>query len=351
MNVHVLTKLDPIDVPDNREEIRVFSTVKNEMLRLPYFLQYYRDRGVSRFFFIDNNSSDGSKDYLLEQKDCHVFFTTDSFRQSRAGSLAWENALLDQYGVGQWCLALDVDELLIYPECEKYNLKEFCAYLDAEGSEGLFTFLLDMYSDLSMDKVVYASGRPFLDICPYFDRDYEFVKRINLKGKQQFPPLEVIGGPRQRCFYPDQSNTAFLYRVYLHLKRRVFYSLVKLGLPITNKSIKSPDLFKVPLVKWAKGNAYISAAHEMRPVKLSANTGVLAHFKFFSDFHARVSKAISEGQYAGGSVEYKRYLEGLNSLSDGSFMYEGSIRYKGSRDLISRGLMIVSKEFKDKFDD
>jgi len=31
-------------------------TVRNESLRLPYFLEYYREKGVDKFLIIDNNS-------------------------------------------------------------------------------------------------------------------------------------------------------------------------------------------------------------------------------------------------------------------------------------------------------
>ena len=47
------TLVDRTDLiaPDN---ILLFSTLRNERVRLPFFLRYYRDLGVSQFLIVDN---------------------------------------------------------------------------------------------------------------------------------------------------------------------------------------------------------------------------------------------------------------------------------------------------------
>ena len=42
---------------------------RNERLRLPAFLNHYRSLGVDEFLVIDNDSSDGSTEYLAAQAD------------------------------------------------------------------------------------------------------------------------------------------------------------------------------------------------------------------------------------------------------------------------------------------
>ena len=69
-------------------------TVRDEMLRLPQNPDHHRSIGVARSFVIDNESTDGSREFLLAQPDCHVFMTHDSFR-SRMCGVNWQNALLD----------------------------------------------------------------------------------------------------------------------------------------------------------------------------------------------------------------------------------------------------------------
>ena len=70
----------------------LFSTVRNEALRLPWFLKHYRDLGVVHFLFVDNGSTDGTGDYLGGHPDVSVWRTEASYKASRFG-VDWMNAL------------------------------------------------------------------------------------------------------------------------------------------------------------------------------------------------------------------------------------------------------------------
>ncbi len=133
--------------------------VRNEATRLPHVFAHHRGLGIDRFFVVDNGSTDGSRDWLLAQPDCHVFATEDSFREAGCG-MAWINALLAFLTVGSWCLFIDADELLVYPFCETLRLSRFCAFLDATGSEGVETLMLDMYSRGPVHRAHYAADCP-----------------------------------------------------------------------------------------------------------------------------------------------------------------------------------------------
>ncbi len=45
-------------------DVLLVSTVRNEKIRLPYFLRYYRELGIDHFLIVDNDSTDGTLDYL-----------------------------------------------------------------------------------------------------------------------------------------------------------------------------------------------------------------------------------------------------------------------------------------------
>ncbi|OZA17880.1 MAG: glycosyl transferase family 2, partial [Rhodobacterales bacterium 17-64-5] len=44
------------------QPILLFATLRNERVRLPYFLQYYRKLGIDHFLLVDNGSDDGSRE-------------------------------------------------------------------------------------------------------------------------------------------------------------------------------------------------------------------------------------------------------------------------------------------------
>ncbi|MDP2923894.1 MAG: glycosyltransferase family 2 protein, partial [Candidatus Omnitrophota bacterium] len=125
-----MRKIDPNLIPDAPDEIRLFMVIRNESLRLPYLFKYYSQLGVDRFFFVDNDSSDGSASFLLSQGEhAHVFWTNDSYGKAKCG-LNWLDALLHKYGVGHWCIVGDADEHFIYPHYEEVSLKGLSIFLD-----------------------------------------------------------------------------------------------------------------------------------------------------------------------------------------------------------------------------
>ncbi len=71
-------------VSDNTNKIKArdilsFSTLYNENIRLPYFLEHYRKMGVAHFLIVDNDSDDGGREFLLEQPDVSLWHTTSSY--------------------------------------------------------------------------------------------------------------------------------------------------------------------------------------------------------------------------------------------------------------------------------
>lgn len=345
MTPHILTRLDNRFLPPVQpDEVRLFSVIRNEMLRLPDFISHYRKLGVHRFIFVDNNSSDGSKEWLLQQPDCHVFHTDAAYSAACSG-IEWTNQLLALYGTGHWCLIADADELLIYPACEQVKLPEFCRFLDEEGAETFFTFLLDMYPEGDLAEAQ-SDGRPLIEVSPFFDRDYTFVDRIHLRGPAPFPRQEVIGGPRTRCFYRDQGAHSFTRRLFMHIIERGISFLRRHSIPMPYIRLKATPLFKLPLIKWKSGLSLTASTHCLQPVPLSSVSGVLLHFKFLSDFDARVKTAVQHGQFAQNSIEYKQYLKKMEAVRH--LMYAGSLRYTSSQDVVKAGLMHSSAAY-DRF--
>ncbi len=210
------------------DEILVFSTLRNERVRLPYFLRYYRDLGVTHFLIVDNDSDDGSREYLAEQPDVSLWTTPASYKRSRFG-VDWLNWLQMKYAHGHWCLVVDPDEFFVYPFCDTRPLRALTDWLDASSIKSFSAMLLDMYPKGPFDAQTYHEGQDPFEVAPWFDSGNYTITRNSKYGN-----LWIQGGPRARMFFPDLPERA-------------------------------PALNKIPLVKWDRDYAYVSSTHMLLP--------------------------------------------------------------------------------------
>ncbi|CUH39871.1 hypothetical protein JSE7799_02599 [Jannaschia seosinensis] len=127
-------------------DILVFSTMRNEMGRLPHFLRHHRAMGVNHFLIVDNDSDDGTRDYLATQPDVSLWTTPDSYRKARFG-MDWLTVLLARYGHEHWCLTLDADELFVYAHHDVRNLHALTDWLDATDRASMGALMLDLYPE------------------------------------------------------------------------------------------------------------------------------------------------------------------------------------------------------------
>lgn len=266
-----------------RDDLLLFSTLRNEQVRLPYFLKYYRDLGIGHFLIIDNDSRDGSRDFLAAQPDVSLWHTRASYRQARFG-VDWLNGLQARFGHGHWCLVVDPDEFLIYPFCDSRPLRALTDWLDASSIKSFGAMLLDMYPKGKLDAQPYRAGQDPLDIACWFDSG-----NYTLKRNPVFRNLWIQGGPRGRVFFADQPARA-------------------------------PALNKIPLVKWDRRFAYVSSTHMLLPRGLNLvydewggnkTSGLLLHTKFLDMFGAKAREELHRNQHYAGSVEYRAYAEAL----------------------------------------
>ena len=192
-----LTRRDTRGIPGPVHEVRAFLVAQNERARLPQTLAHHRRLGVQRFFVIDNSSTDGTVDYLLTQPDTHVFVTGGGYQDARLG-IDWLEELLQDYGMDRWCLVIDADEHLVYPDCESLDIAQFCEKLKARDLNCLATLFVDLYADQAITKTTLRPGQSLTECCPYFDQT----------GYYNFSPQgsrlpRIYGGVRARLFWPD----------------------------------------------------------------------------------------------------------------------------------------------------
>jgi hypothetical protein len=266
-----------------------------------------------------------------------VFLTRNSYSEARLG-LEWQHALLDEFGVGRWCLVVDADEWFVYPGYENQSLPELAAYLQGNGAQGMFAFLLDMYGRGTVAEAISSPQHSLLDACRYFDSQYFWDSGFRIPGltRRRFPPYKVAGGPRWRLLFPA------LHRHYYILKAMwLIGGYFRVPLPVTLRP--APTLRKIPFLRWLPGTRYPNP-HETTPIKLSDVTGVLLHFKFLEDFFARLNVEVNREQHwdsvsLSWASESARCLEKLKYNPEFSFYHDGSVAYEGSEQLVRLGLM------------
>ncbi len=290
-------------------DILVFSTFRNEDVRLPYFLKYYRDLGVNHFIMVDNDSTDGGRDYLATQDDVSLWTTKAGYKRARFG-VDWLNGLQQKYGHGHWCLVVDPDELLVYPFCDTRPLRALTDWLDASSIKSFGAMLLDMYPKGRIDQTQYVKDQDPVTIASWFDAGNYSITR-----NKKFGNLWIQGGPRARVFFPDKPERA-------------------------------PALNKIPLVKWHRSYAYVSSTHNLLPRGLNLvydewggekASGVLLHTKFLDTMTVKAKEELERKQHYAASAEYKAYAAHLSDNPD--LWCRWSEKYINWRQLEILGLM------------
>lgn len=290
-------------------DILLFCTLRNERIRLPWFLKYYRDLGVQHFLFVDNGSADGSAEYLADQPDVSLWHTDASYARAGFG-MDWMNHLLHRYGRNHWAVVVDVDEFLVYPFCDTRPLRALTDWMSDSGLRALGTLLLDLYPKGRIEDQTYSDGQNPFEIASWFDSaNYSFSRNARMRN------LWIQGGPRARAFFPESPARA-------------------------------PALNKIPLVFWKRGQVYASSTHMLLPRGLNQvydplggekASGCLLHAKSLPVLRERVLEESSRSEHYAGAREYRAYAGGLENGVDLWSIW--SERYINWRQLELLGLM------------
>ena len=168
---NTLERVDQLESVERDGEVTLFTAIRNERARLPWFLEYYRRIGVDRFVFVDNRSEDESRTYLQQQPDVHLYIAHETYAQGYSG-VRWINDLTQRHARCGWVLYADVDEALIFPGIETTGIRMLTTYMDSHGQEALSGFMLDMFSDSETDPTAIREDIDFIKAYPFFENNY-----------------------------------------------------------------------------------------------------------------------------------------------------------------------------------
>jgi hypothetical protein len=281
-------------------DIPLFAVMKNERILIRAFLDHYRWLGVSRFFFVDTGSTDGTLEFLAGQPDVDVWTTSASFGET-SGGRRWIDGLISSMAMNRWLLHADIDEFLVFAGMRQNSIRSMIGWLKYRRLDRLFAPMLDVYGDRPIrDTIIHPEDDP-LKICQWFDATPDILEEVP-NG------IMVNGGARCRLF----GNP-------------------KLG-PVTGK---------YPLVFYDGETTFVSPHYPTPYARNSDRTfyGRLLHVKLHSGFIERLPSAVEEKQYFNGAMMYRRYLEATSEQRELSAMFPHSKRYSGPQSLIDAGMM------------
>lgn len=312
---HHLTALSDRTGAIRAGDVLLVMTQRNEALRLPFFLKYYRALGVGHFLVVDNGSTDGSVEMLAGERDVSLWQTRESYGAARFG-LDWMTWLQMRYAHGHWCLMVDADELMIWPERLGADLRQLTTALDAGGVEGMGALLLDLFPRGALGAGTYTPGQDPREVLQWFDPGPYRARR-----QRPMNNLWVQGGTRERVFFSEMP-------------------------------VRAPTLNKLPLIRWNRRYAYVNSCHSALPPRLNAlysgpggpgPSGVLLHTKFLPDATARAVEEKRRGEHFTQPAQFSGYYD---SLSAGPELWHPGARrlaggLEGAAQLERLGLMSV----------
>lgn len=268
----------------------LFCVIRNDINKIEYFMDYYRKLGIECFVFLDNDSDDGTRQFICEQKDTIVYQSKQQYSSARR--VAWLNRLLAIYGQDRWCMIVDSDEFVNFIGSEKYKLTDIVKIAVSKKYKRIEGFLLDMYPKGNLFGM--EESGDFFKKCIYFDAD---TYKLSVGGVG----LQITGGPRKRKFDFDCI------------------------------------LSKYPLFYFEK-DMFVASSHYIIPFEKVRKCPVwfaVCHYKFIDEKDMeKIKEAVKKGNYAGNSIFYKKYLDVINSNGEIEFYKAGlSVKFENSDSL------------------
>lgn len=273
------------DITINSNDVILICVEKNELVKVKKQICYHKKLGITKFAFLDNNSNDGTFEWLMKQDDVAVFTCDEPYSTEKRE--VWINRIVSYFGLNRWYIVVDSDEFLVYRDCERKNIYELIDNLQNKRIYRARAIMIDMYAESEY----YRSGNTedFMEKCRFFDYNtYEEKKCSRYEA--------VYGGPRMRLFG------------------------------------EAPLLTKYPLSYWGYHDIECNSHFLYPHIKNFGNGCILAlkHYKFLPGEVEKYREIAKNGTYYNDSSQYKRYIEVINNTDILDFFFEKTYEYVDS---------------------
>ena len=301
-NVHLKRVLGP---PPPESALALIATARNERYFWPHFLQHYRRYGVEHFIVLDDNSNDGSLDWLRQQSDVSVFVSALSFADTvgklRFG-IAARGLMARHFCAGRWALIADLDEFWLPPP-QFTSFSQLTTSLDAQSHILCRGIMLDCFPETLSTLDHQAVNTPPNIVAPFTD---------------VLSPLN----------WPANLATAALNSRH-NVRNRMSATLHNRGL-MSREDLRQrgdPTLYKAPLARWVEGVAQLSA-HRLQAPYHDQHQMICGHYKFYPGWQEKVRGALATGSYYNSSIEYRMLDLAQQHMANDSLKGARSVAFK-----------------------
>ena len=318
--------------------VTLYGIFRNEMFFLASFFDHYRKLGVDQFIILDDQSEDGTFEFLCEQKDCVVLASEARFgdqitffdergeaRRARAGTFL-KKLIPQKFLKGKYAIYADADEFLLLPDNVR-TATWLLAALEERRIPCIAASLVDFYpkhvSDLRLE-VYPKSFEELLDVYSYFDGA---------------PLLELREGAWPQRIYEGASIR--LFREHGIKDVPTFLS----ALPecvLQHLPVPSPRAawLKTPIIKWDP-YFWLDGSHNANVPPTDKALITMVHFKFTYDSNRRIEQAMALNSHSRNGLKYFQYHRLLKEMerTGSEFLGPKTLRFSGTHDLERVGLM------------
>ncbi|MCC1493612.1 glycosyltransferase family 2 protein [Cognatishimia sp. F0-27] len=321
------------------DRLTLFSTMRDELGFLPAWLDHHRGLGFEQFLIWDDQSDDGSFEFLCAQPDCIVLRAPMRFgdlidytdpegqtRRERVGTYL-KIALPPCFLPGRYVSYLDADEFLILPPGVAH-VGEVISRLAGQGASSAVASVVEFFPA----GVAGLEGR--------LPQDFDAL----LAAYPYFEPEPLVQlRPGEPPVLTGQSKTARLFERYgiePRVERRGWHRLYMPARAKKAQMFQKSPRHKTPIVL-RSDESYLTGSHNANLPPSASVLLTVAHFVFTAQFADKIERATRWGAHANAAAKYGYYRKLLDAMGDApdGFLGPESVAYSDAGQLVDAGLM------------
>ena len=284
------------------ERFTLYSIFHNELFFCAPFLDHYRSIGVEQFIIYDDNSSDGTREFLETQPDTVVLRSDFNYSDrvwcrpssrtiSKKGFHHFLKSAIPKFFLGhRFALCADADEFLLLPP-DASDVRAVVDGLHSIQAGAIVSSLVDFFPQ-------HVSGMK-VDLRPRISADlfnsYGFFEETRI--------VDVDGSGMPVSVNPDKLRQLFLVAGIStdnRRRRRLFHNLRR-------RDRRNEMSYKTPIVRH-DADVFYRTSHRVNRSAPDNRLLTMAHFVFTANSYQKACNAVRESHRRSRVEKYKKFL-------------------------------------------